>query len=711
MAVRVLVSAPDKFTLQNRDIERLEYTQQLGAHDRATLAFFRDTNHTLTIDQLAGSECRVQIYDDDADDDAEKVDFDAVIVRAEQEAQLNGGSEWRLELTSRSIFLDADRNLRVFPEVDLAKLAQLISGSTNVTGAPKTTRTDFVQWGESDWEFLVRAADEYGCFIRITNGKIDIRRGFEHSGPVLTWGRNLLAISVRATPRNTGIKGWAYDPAKKEDYMFRDRREEATFGGVPAVVNTVKKLSKNFPSTGDPLLLDHQSRAPNFGDFRERLMAESERAIGGSVMVEGTSTRYPVRAGNTVTIDDGGNFKLPQTYGELGVVRVTHTWDGQQYRNHFLLSPWDQFTSFEAPPRRIIHGVVSGECVDTEDPEKMGRVKVRLHFQKPDDTMLWMRMVAPFAGNERGIQFFPEIGDEVAVAFEEGDPARPYVLGAMWNGKDAPPDLKYKQIVTKSGNVVRISDESGKESIEIFTPNGSCMVKLQNDGKPTITVHSEGDISLEAKEQLRIKCKTLVQIVEQNYERKAGGSEKAAASSDMTFTAAQVAVAADGNMALSAGANFDASGGAMTNVVGTLVQLNPPAFVKMPVMKAQPNETATKWASQDGARQVTKLKNTYDPVPPRTLAAATAVASKKTEAAKAAFAPTTVEEKTSFVEFELVGADNKPVAGVAYRVELPDGTIREGVTDENGKVRYEGIEEGECKVTFPELDKDAWEPA
>jgi len=320
-------------------------------------------------------------------------------------------------------------------------------------------------------------------------------------------------------------------------------------------------------------------------------------------------------------------------------------------------------------------------------------------------------MVAPFAGNDRGIQFFPEIGDEVAVAFEEGDPARPYVIGAMWNGKDAPPDLKYKQIVTKSGNVVRISDESGKESIQIFTPNGACMVQLQNDGTPTITVHSEGDISLEAKEQIRIKCKNLVQIIDQNSERKVGGSEKAAVTADLTLTAAGVTVAADANMALSAGANLDASGGAMTNVVGTLVQLNPPVFVKLPVSKAQPNEVATKWAKQQGAREVTKLKNTYDPVPPRGLAAATVVATQRTESAKAAFAPTTIEEKTSFVEVQMVGADNKPVAGVAYHLELPDGTIKTGVTDENGKVRYDGIEPGECKVSFPELDKDAWEPA
>jgi hypothetical protein len=147
----------------------------------------------------------------------------------------------------------------------------------------------------------------------------------------------------------------------------------------------------------------------------------------------------------------------------------------------------------------------------------------------------------------------------------------------------------------------------------------------------------------------------------------------------------------------------------MTNVVGTLLQLNPPVFVKMPVMKAQPNLAATQWEKQKGKRDITKLKNTYDPIPPRGLAAATAAASKKTDATKPAFAPTTLDEKT-FVEVQMVGSDNKPIAGVKYRIELPDGEIKEGVTDPNGMIRYEGIDPGECKVTFPDLDKDAWEP-
>jgi hypothetical protein len=67
-------------------------------------------------------------------------------------------------------------------------------------------------------------------------------------------------------------------------------------------------------------------------------------------------------------------------------------------------------------------------------------------------------------------------------------------------------------------------------------------------------------------------------------------------------------------------------------------------------------------------------------------------------------------EQANWIEIEMVGEDDEPIPGMAYRITLPDGeTVAEGTLDENGFVRLDGIDEGTCKVCFPELDKDAWE--
>ena len=70
------------------------------------------------------------------------------------------------------------------------------------------------------------------------------------------------------------------------------------------------------------------------------------------------------------------------------------------------------------------------------------------------------------------------------------------------------------------------------------------------------------------------------------------------------------------------------------------------------------------------------------------------------------------ETKKSWIEIELVDKKNKPVAGEPYRVTLADGTtVAEGTLDEKGLARVDGIDPGMCKVTFPNLEKQAWKPA
>jgi len=70
------------------------------------------------------------------------------------------------------------------------------------------------------------------------------------------------------------------------------------------------------------------------------------------------------------------------------------------------------------------------------------------------------------------------------------------------------------------------------------------------------------------------------------------------------------------------------------------------------------------------------------------------------------------KDKKSWIELEMVYESNgKPVAGVPFEMKLPDGTTASGTTDEKGVARVEGIDPGSCQITFPYLDKEAWEDA
>jgi uncharacterized protein involved in type VI secretion and phage assembly len=150
-----------------------------------------------------------------------------------------------------------------------------------------------------------------------------------------------------------------------------------------------------------------------------------------------------------------------------------------------------------------IHGVVVGVVTNNQDPDALGRVKMKLPWLSDLDETNWARVVAPMAGKQRGVYFLPEVGDEVLVAFDHGDVRFPYVLGALWNGQDAPPasndDGKnnIRLIKSRSGHVIKLNDEGGSETIEITDKSQKNSIVIDTS-KNTITLTTDKDITLSA---------------------------------------------------------------------------------------------------------------------------------------------------------------------------------------------------------------------
>lgn len=151
-----------------------------------------------------------------------------------------------------------------------------------------------------------------------------------------------------------------------------------------------------------------------------------------------------------------------------------------------------------------MQGIVIATVVSQQDPQNQGRVMVT--FPWLDNTMqsTWASMVAPFAGNDRGMFFMPEIGDEVVVAFEHGDFAHAYVLGAMWNGVAASPspDPRQRMIRSKNGHTIRFVDS---------TPSGGNMGALiVEDAHGNRVVMTNGVMRVTAQTTLMIEADTIV---------------------------------------------------------------------------------------------------------------------------------------------------------------------------------------------------------
>jgi uncharacterized protein involved in type VI secretion and phage assembly len=150
-----------------------------------------------------------------------------------------------------------------------------------------------------------------------------------------------------------------------------------------------------------------------------------------------------------------------------------------------------------------IFGVAVAVVTNNQDPDGLGRVKLRFPWLSDEDESNWARVATLMAGKARGAFFLPEVDDEVLVAFEHGDVRLPYVLGGLWNGQDTPPATNddgknnVRVIKSRSGHVIRLNDEDGKETVEIVDKSEKNSIAIDTASN-TITITSDKDIVLKA---------------------------------------------------------------------------------------------------------------------------------------------------------------------------------------------------------------------
>ncbi len=177
------------------------------------------------------------------------------------------------------------------------------------------------------------------------------------------------------------------------------------------------------------------------------------------------------------------------------------------------------------------NGIVTGIVIDLEDPQNLGRIQVSFpHLSdQPSD---WARLVAPMAGKDRGVFFRPEIGDEVLVAFEHGDPRRPYILGSVWSTEDTPPpdDGNAKQnnwrfMKSRSGHIIRLNDTSGGEKIEIIDKDSARRIVIDSSGSKIQVSCDQGDIEVTANSgTVTVQAMTVKITASSDMTLQAGGS-------------------------------------------------------------------------------------------------------------------------------------------------------------------------------------------
>lgn len=248
--------------------------------------------------------------------------------------------------------------------------------------------------------------------------------------------------------------------------------------------------------------------------------------------IEGKTHNSLVRLGGLIYVKFPSGFEK-ENMGEYRVISVEHCVDRDDYYNHFVAVPLGmEYTLYE--PITVAYPEIA-EVVANDDPKKQGRIQVRFFWQKTlGEQTPWLRVQTPDAGvltdksGNRGFQFIPEVGDQVMVSFEQGNPHRPYVSGSMYHGKNAKEvSNNVRSITTKSGSTIVFDDNDGKERITIKDKNGN-IILLDTKAK---------SIEITAPENIVMKAKNITLEAEARIEAKAKENITATAEKELIFSA------------------------------------------------------------------------------------------------------------------------------------------------------------------------------
>jgi uncharacterized protein involved in type VI secretion and phage assembly len=378
---------------------------------------------------------------------------------------------------------------------------------------------DFVQQSnETDWQFLQRLADRVGHEVVVAGRTLSFRRLASAQGErhTLRWGDNLLSFAPRVTGvrqvEEVHVRGW--DPSGR-------RAIEATAPApAPAHRNGVPRERLVQAMDGGRLVVaDATVTSQEEADALARGMAQ--RMADGYVEAVGLTRGDPgLRAGRPVRVEGVGR----RFSGDYVLSSAEHVYrGGKGYLTHLRIAGKERRgvaqmvagAHGEGERRWGATGVVIGTVTQNDDPDGLGRVRVRYPALGEDTEGWWARIASPAAGRERGLLMTPQVDDEVAVLFENGDPRRPYVVGALWNGRDRPGD----DLARPDGSFALRSDEDvtvraakalrGEGVDVVVLTSGDSTVTLKKDGTIEVTgrgvsIKASGGLTLEASQSVRI---------------------------------------------------------------------------------------------------------------------------------------------------------------------------------------------------------------
>ena len=369
----------------------------------------------------------------------------------------------------------------------------------------KENKDYICQYEESDFDFIRRLAHQYQEWMYFDGTKLIFGKPRKLADPIiLEYGTTLSSLDI-------GLQTLARSEQVFSYHSGADREMQRM---TPDLAYGHDKLSGDAfrASLGMFSKPARQHALPRISDESELInyMGRKQAAETAETHYITAESQVPtLRVGSVVSLYSSflervGNISK-ESLGNFIIIEITHeVSQGSYYKNRFKAIP-ATIKAMPSPKVRMpLAETQMATVLSNADPEGKGRVRVRMNWQTDGMQTGWVRVMTPDGGSSsdvksnRGFVFIPEVGDQVLLGFRHGDPARPYVMGSLFNGVTGSGGFAAnhkKSLTTRSGSTVTFDDTAHTILLQTTRANKIFIDELNG----TITISSAEEVNVNTK--------------------------------------------------------------------------------------------------------------------------------------------------------------------------------------------------------------------
>ena len=426
---------------------------------------------------------------------------------------------YRME-TAHSCFSWNDRTIGDV----VKKLCEQAKVQLELNPAFKETKDFICQYEESDFDFIRRLAHQYQEWMYFDGTKLIFGKPRKLADPIrLEYGTTLSSLDIGLQTLARSEQVFSYHSGA--DREMQRMTPDLAYGHDKLAGEAFRASLGMFSKPARQHALPRISNETELVNYMGRKQA-AETAETHYITAE--SQVPTLRVGSVVSLYSSflervGNLS-EESLGNFIIIEITHeVSQGSYYKNRFKAIP-ATIKALPSPKVRMpLAETQMATVLSNADPQGKGRVRVRMNWQTDGMQTGWVRVMTPDGGSSsdvksnRGFVFIPEVGDQVLLGFRHGDPARPYVLGSLFNGTTGRGGLEgnhMKSLTTRSGHTIKLNDSLSSLGITIKDIKGNS-IHIDSVGDDII-INAKRNITINAGETFTVNCKNANILAEES---------------------------------------------------------------------------------------------------------------------------------------------------------------------------------------------------